>query len=333
MRYFFWSNVTAVLGFLLAFWWGGFEGLFIATLLIILEISFSFDNAVVNATVLRHMDRKWQDRFLTWGILIAVFGMYYLFPILIVSVATGQNLLDVTHLAIDNPEAYKAHLESAHVQISAFGGMFLLMVFFKFMFDESKKLHWIGVIESRLARLGALQSLEVALALAILLASQYALPEHERLPALMAGSVGVVLYVFISSLTSLMQSDEITSVAAGYSGLMGFIYLQLLDASFSLDAVVGAFAISGDIVIIVIGLTVGAMYVRSLTVHLVRKGTLEQYVFLEHGAHWGIGALAVIMLIDMVYRVPETVTGLIGVAFIGLSLLSSMRYRKRKGLR
>ena len=91
----------------------------------------------------------------------------------------------------------------------------------------------------------------------------------------------------------------------------------MLDASFSFDGVVGAFAITSDPIIIAIGLGVGAMFIRSLTVYLVRKGTLSEYVYLEHGALWAIGALAVLLLITIKYDVPEVVTGLIGVGFIG----------------
>ncbi len=108
---------------------------------------------------------------------------------------------------------------------------------------------------------------------------------------------------------------------AGRSGLLGFLYLILLDASFSLDAVIGSFAISNDIVIIVLGLSAGAMFVRSLTLHFVHQGTLERYVFLEHGAYYAIGALAVIMLVSILHPVPEVITGLAGLVFIGLSLL------------
>ena len=102
----------------------------------------------------------------------------------------------------------------------------------------------------------------------------------------------------------------------------------MLDASFSFDGVIGAFAITQDIFIIATGLGVGAMYIRSTTVYLVRKGTLQEFVYLEHGAHWAIGALAVILLVTIQYHVPELVTGLIGVAFIGAAFASSIRLRK-----
>ncbi|MDN5861400.1 MAG: DUF475 domain-containing protein, partial [Pseudonocardia sp.] len=96
------------------------------------------------------------------------------------------------------------------------------------------------------------------------------------------------------------------------------------------DGVIGAFAITTDPILIALGLgLIGAMFVRSLTVYLVRKGTLADYVYLEHGAHWAIGALAVILLVGIGYHVNEIITGLIGVGFIGAAFLSSV-LRNRK---
>lgn len=115
-------------------------------------------------------------------------------------------------------------------------------------------------------------------------------------------------------------------------GIGGFLYLEVLDASFSFDGVIGAFAITKDVVIIMLGLAIGAMFVRSMTVFLVRKGTLDEFVYLEHGAHYAIGILAVIMLVSMKFHIPEIFTGLIGVAFILASLWSSIRYKRRMAL-
>ncbi|MDX2112887.1 MAG: DUF475 domain-containing protein [Alphaproteobacteria bacterium] len=332
MKYFHLSNATTVLGLILAYLWAGTHGLMIAALLMIMEISLSFDNAVVNATVLRHMSEVWQRRFLTWGILIAVFGMRLIFPIVIVGFATGLSMWEVTQLALNKPEEYSKHVLDSHVQIAAFGGMFLLMVFLKFVLDASKDLHWIGWLEERLAKLGKLEAVEVVVAMTFLLVLQSFLPEHEQHAALLSGTIGVVLYVAISGLTALFSHEEdaadgVTRTVA-YSGFMGFMYLQLLDASFSLDGVIGAFAISKDVIIIMLGLGIGAMFVRSLTIYMVRKGTLDAYVYLEHGAHWGIGALAAIMLISMLVHVSEFITGLIGLGFILLSLWSSVKYNR-----
>lgn len=332
MRDFHFSNLCTIIGLIVAYLWAGFDGLVITILLILMEVSLSFDNAVVNATVLKNMSEKWRARFMTWGILFAVFGMRLVFPILLVAFATGLSMHEVSLLAFKDPDEYSKHVLASNVEISVFGGMFLLMVFMHFIFDESKEIHWIGFLERRLSAAGRLQSLEIIIALITLLVIQAVLPAEAKLSALVSGLVGVVLYVTINSVMSLFSGDgHDATKAVAASGFIGFMYLQLLDASFSLDGVVGAFAISKDVVIIMLGLGVGAIFVRSLTAYMVKKGTLDAYVFLEHGAHYGIGALAAIMLAHAVeYHVPEVVTGLIGLICTVLSWWSSVKYNKIK---
>lgn len=315
-----------------AFFWGGWKGTIIAAILGVMEVSLSFDNAVVNAVKLKTMDNFWRKMFLTVGILIAVFGMRLLFPVVIVAIATGLGFKNVALLAINNPTEYSKHLIASHTQISAFGGMFLLLVFLSFLFDDARELHWLGKIEERLARLGKLDMIAAIVALLTLLILQRFLHPEERLGAMIAGVGGVVLFIAVDSLSSLFETEaeEASQVQSAFrSGLTGLLYLEVLDASFSFDGVIGAFAITNDVVIIMLGLAIGAMFVRSMTVFLVRKGTLDEYVYLEHGAHYAIGALALIMLSSSVYQVPEIVTGLIGVAFIGVSLWSSIIYKRR----
>lgn len=325
-----------------AFYWGFHKGglevalaaMAIAAILSVMEVSLSFDNAVVNASVLKEMDEKWRQIFLTVGILIAVFGMRLVFPLLIVAVATGQGMIDVATMALNNPDEYAKYLTGAHVGIAAFGGMFLLLVFLNFMFDEGKELHWLGYVEEKLAGLGKLDMITVLVALAVLLGAQAFLPEADRLTAMIAGAGGILLYVAVDTMSSFFDEEvqeeaEMVAEAVKRNGLMGFIYLEILDASFSFDGVIGAFAITKDVVIIMLGLAVGAMFVRSMTVYLVNKGTLDEYVYLEHGAHYAIGVLAFIMLTSMVYHVPEIFTGLIGVAFIVCAVISSIAYKKK----
>ena len=330
MEHFRLSFVVTALCMVLAFLWAGPFGLFIALVLGVLEISLSFDNAVVNASVLKRMDERWQSYFLTWGILVAVFGMRLLFPIVIVSAATGIGFMGVTDMALNDTAAYAEHLAASHTQIAAFGGMFLLMVFFSFMFDAEKEVHW-RKIEERLSSWGKLESIEVILALSLLLLIQGWLPEEQRLDALVSGIFGVVLYVIVDSLAALFEDKEAGKAASSglkKAGMMSFVYLEVLDASFSFDGVIGAFAITQDVVIIMLGLAIGAMFVRSLTVFLVRKGTLDEYIYLEHGAHYAIGILAFIMLISMRIHVPEVITGLSGAALIAFSVYSSILYKK-----
>ncbi len=332
MQHFRFSFFVTAVCLAAAFYWGGIMGAFIAIILGVLEVSLSFDNAVVNASILKRMDERWQKYFLTWGILIAVFGMRLLFPIVIVSAATGIGFVGVTEMALNDTATYAKHLTESHVQIAAFGGMFLLMVFYSFIFDESRELHWLGYLERKLGAFGKLEAIEIIMALGPLLIIQNYLPPEIRLEALVSGITGVILYVIVDSLATLFESEEEGEEVVAVlkkSGMMSFIYLEVLDASFSFDGVIGAFAITKDVVIIMLGLAIGAMFVRSLTVYLVRKGTLDEYVFLEHGAHYAIGVLAGIMLISMTHHISEIITGLSGAVLIGLSVISSIRYKKQ----
>lgn len=342
MGVFKFSIFVTILCLGLAGLWGyhtanGLSGLWsavsIAAILGVMEVSLSFDNAVVNASILKEMDAKWRQIFLTLGILVAVFGMRLLFPILVVAFATGQSMGDVSQMAFNQPEVYSAHLHASHTAIAAFGGSFLFMIFLNFLFDEGKEVHWLGV-EEKLAELGKIDSIGIVVTLFVLIILQanLPLPLEQRMTMFLAGVSGLMLYIIVDSLGSFFETkeeEEAIIKAAKRSGVMAFIYLEILDASFSFDGVIGAFAITRDIVIIMLGLAIGAMFIRSLTVYLVNKGTLDEYVFLEHGAHYAIGALALIMFFSIYQEVHELITGLIGVTFIFFALLSSVRYKNK----
>ncbi|MEW5821015.1 MAG: DUF475 domain-containing protein [Cyanobacteriota bacterium] len=342
MKYFKLSIIVTILGLILVAIWGHYfnpdgilKCLFITILLSILEISLSFDNAVVNAVKLQTMTHKWQQRFLTWGILIAVFGVRFVFPILIVAIFSGLSVITVTDLVFNDPDKYTYYLHQSHAAISAFGGMFLFMVFLNFMIDKEKDMHWINIVEIQLSKLARLKYLPTLIALVSIIILHYILPETEKDSVTIAGISGLILYILINALSNWLEkvdnSDESVNLeeVVKQGGLISFLYLELLDASFSLDGVVGAFAISNDIVIIAIGLCIGAMFVRSLTIYFVEKKTLLKYVYLKHGAHWAIGALAIIMLYQTIAEVSEIITGLIGVAFIGMSFFSSLKNRNK----
>jgi len=339
----------AVIGLVLGFLYGGGTGLALVAILGVLEVSLSFDNAVVNATVLVRMSPFWQRIFLTVGVAIAVFGMRLVFPLVIVAITAKLNPVQAIQLALDkgDPDKHGTYgylLHQAHPAIAAFGGMFLLMLFLDFVFEE-RELTWLTWIEKPLARIGKLDQFSVIIALGVLAASAYTLGESadtaqpDRISTiLVSGVLGLITYLLVSGLGEFFdEAAEVedegleqelakkkTMHVVGKAAFFLFLYLEVLDASFSFDGVVGAFAITSFSILIAIGLGVGAMFIRSLTVYLVRKGTLSEYEYLEHGALWAIGALAIILLITIEYDVPEVVTGLVGVAFIGAALLSSI---------
>ncbi len=344
MKHFKMSFIVAALCLAAAAWWGyahaglagALSGLGIAAILAVMEVSLSFDNAVVNASVLKTWDAFWQKLFLGVGIVIAVFGMRLLFPLVIVAGAANLGLMEVWNLALSDPQAYSAHLSAHHAEVAAFGGMFLLLVFLNFLLDSDKELHWLGHVEEKLGSLGKVSSISVMIALGTLMASLGLVSEAQKMVVLMSGLWGILIYVGVDALSSLLEKEEEGGSNVGdmvkRGGIGAFLYLEVLDASFSFDGVIGAFAITTDVVIIMLGLAIGAMFVRSLTVYLVKQGTLDEFVYLEHGAHYAIGILALIMLASMKFHIPEIFTGLVGVAFIGASLWSSLRHRKAQRL-
>lgn len=337
MSYFRSSFWVTAFGLILAGWVGyyyggthqaGMTAVFTALVLCILEISISFDNAVVNATVLKDMTPLWQKRFLTWGILIAVFGMRLIFPLAIVSIVASVNPWEALVLAASKPEEYAALMTSVHHEVAAFGGAFLMLVALKYFFDHEKEVHWIRVIEKPLSTMGRLEAIEVGICLLTLIVYSKYLEAAQQLPFLIAGACGILTYLAVEAIGTFLQTPEKGIVSAERASIGMFLYLEVLDASFSFDGVIGAFAITNNLFIIAIGLGVGAMFVRSLTILMVEKGTLEAFRYLEHGAFYAVGSLAFLMFTGAVVHVPEALTGLIGAGLIGLSIVSSLKHRR-----
>ena len=325
MRMLIFPSVAAVLAGIAIFLWGGFAALMLLLLLATLETTLSFDNAVVNAKVLSRMNARWQQRFLTWGIPVAVFGTRLVLPVIIVALAAALSPIAVVWLAIFDPVHYSEYLHAAHVSIAAFGSVFLLLVSFKYFFNDRKTVHWIVLIERWLSRWGGIEAIEIALVLTILLLATLIAP-LKAAEILVAGLVGVILFVIIQGIAQSFEAGATKSAdMAAKAGVALFIYLNVLDSAFSLDGVVAAFAISTSVPIIALGLGVGALFVRSFTIMLVRAKTLETLVYLEHGAHYAILGLAIAMLVGIFVEVPEAITGLIGFVFIGFAYLSSRR--------
>lgn len=325
--YYGWASSGTLSGMLSILW--------IVFVLSILEVSLSFDNAVVNATVLREMDPVWQQRFLTIGILIAVFGMRIVFPIAIVSIAASIGPWEAVQLSLGNPEEYERIVSGAHIGIAGFGGAFLAMVGLSFFFDADKDVHWIATIEQAINRFSTVPAVEIGLVLSLIYGVSTMLAPDDALTFLTAGLLGLVTYIGVNALGAIIEQREAAKKASGAivrSGLGGFMYLEVLDASFSFDGVIGAFALSNNMIVIAIGLSIGAMFVRSMTIHLVKAGTLAEYRYLEHGAFWAIIVLGGIMLISARYHIPETFTGLIGAILIGLSLWWSIRHNRAEML-
>lgn len=332
---FLFAALCLILGALIGFQQGhtlgsALNAVLICLILGLMETSLSFDNAVVNATVLRNMDRHWQKMFLTLGMLIAVFGMRLLFPLGIVAISAHVNPLAALHLALSEPARYAQVLAGSHTAIMGFGGAFLLLVGLSFFLDQDRDVHWIGVIEKPFAKLGAIPGVQIGLTLgAVLLTAHFLLPPNAQLGFTNAALYGVIAWLAVEGIGALLGAETGNAgAAAARSGLASFIYLEVLDASFSFDGVIGAFALSNDLFIITLGLGIGAMFVRSLTILLVEKGVLGNYRYLEHGAFWAILTLALIMFLSVKVDVPELVTGCLGGGLILLAFFTSVLWNR-----
>ncbi|OCB29657.1 hypothetical protein A5675_05485 [Mycobacterium malmoense] len=348
LRIFGISLLLTVAALVLGYAHGGLNALLLLLALALLEISLSFDNAIINAAILKQMSPFWRQMFLTIGVLVAVFGMRLLFPLLIVWVTAGLDPVRAMELALhppphgalefpDGSPSYEKLIGAAHPQIAAFGGTFLLMLFLDFVFHD-RDIKWLKWIEVPFARIGRLGQVSVAVTVVALVVVGMRLTHsgEERATVLTAGLLGLVTYLVVNGLSRAFRPPHIEAAgdgeAVGKAGLTLFLYLEVLDAAFSFDGVTGAFAITSDPIVIALGLgLVGSMFVRSITIFLVKQDALDRYVYLEHGAHWAIGVLAVIMLVSIEprFEVPDPVTASVGVVFIGAALGWSVLRNRR----
>ncbi|CAN7450322.1 DUF475 domain-containing protein [Rhizobium sp. LjRoot30] len=339
LSYFKWAFIVTITGLILGGWLGwtttGTLGgmatvFFICVVLAVLEISLSFDNAIVNANKLKDMTPEWQHRFLTWGIIIAVFGMRIVFPLAIVAIAAQIGPIDALLLAAANPDEYARIMTDAHLPIAAFGGTFLMMVGLTYFFNHEKEVHWIVFIEKHMARFSSIKGIEIAVVLLTILIFAALLEGEDATTFLYSAIYGLLTFLAVEVIGGFLDFSQRTMSEAARGGLGAFLYLEVLDASFSFDGVIGAFALTQNLFIIAIGLGIGAMYVRSMTIMLVEKGTLAEYRYLEHGAFYAILILAVIMYVQTLFHIPEVITGLGGATLIGISFWASIRHNRRE---
>ena len=329
----------------LLFLYGGFFALYQGTILSVLELSLSFDNAVVNATILATMALVWRRRFLIWGMIIAVFGVRFVFPILIVYFSTSMGFIDSFELAIKNPDEYEKIIESSHHVIMSFGGMFLLMLFLKFIFDENKDTHWVKYIEQFATKLSKVGDIKALFIMFLMLIITYIAPNEvvmgdamvkvNKLEILVPMIIGVIAFYLLELLKGVIElrneekeSNSEVKVTELTGGFISFMYLEIIDMSFSLDGVLGAFAITQNIIIIMLGLGIGAMAVRYFTIYMVEREVVSKYIFLEHGAMWSIGLLALSMLVQIFHHLPAMLITTFAIVPIGLAFVHSIYKNK-----
>lgn len=326
--------LTAALGlYMLAV--GGLSLLWLYVVLVLLEVTFSFDNAVVNSRILVRLSPLWQTLFLTVGIFFAVFVVRFLLPIVIVMATTGLGGEKVVDLALNHPEDYAHELEKASPSIGAFGGTFLLMIGLYYFVDRQKNIHWLKRTEKALARAARISYIQLVAMLSVALLLYLTVETGLKETIAVASLLGILLHVGLGAVSKYFEKrhnhTSQTAKQVGWAAFASFMYLQILDASFSFDGVIGAFAITNMVLLIMAGLGAGALWVRSMTVYLVRAGTLSKYQYLEHGAHWAILVLGLVMLAKLYHiELPEYITGSLGLVFIVTAVASSIIEKRRE---
>lgn len=331
LRIFWLSGLLSILVAILVGWHSGPTALWLFTVLVLLEITFSFDNAVINSKVLARLSHFWQQLFLTVGIILAVFVVRFIIPVVIVMISSGLGFMAVIDMALNHADTYKQTINQAAPMINAFGGTFLLMIGINYFLDRQKDVHWLSKIERWLSQFGQYESFKTLVMLCVAMLMYATVDQQYETIVLVASIIGIMLHIALDlagRYFSRRQSNATHLV--GMAAFASFVYLNVLDASFSLDGVIGAFAITSDVLLIMAGLGVGALWVRSLTIYLVRNQTLGKYQYLEHGAHWAILALGSIMLVKL-YHVepPEWFTGSIGLIFVITAVITSVLERRR----
>jgi hypothetical protein len=329
-KIYWFAGLATVLIWLFVGWKMGLSALFLVLVLTLLETTFSADNAVVNSKVLVTLSPLWQRLFMTVGIFVAVFVVRFALPILIVMLTSGGlGFRDVVDLALNHPTEYQHHLKEAEPLISAFGGTFLLMIALSYFIDYEKKTHWIGFLERHLGKLGRFDNITVFLMLVASIVVYFTVDPAHHAIVLIASISAMALHIGLELLSAAMGGHEKhlqTKHKIGVAAFASFMYLEILDASFSLDGVIGAFAITNSVILIMAGLGAGAVWVRAMTIHLVRSNALSRYIFLEHGAHWAIGFLGAVMLLKLYHiELPEWFVGSLGLIFIGAAVWWSKR--------
>ncbi len=333
LKFYWFAALSTLLIWVAVGWKLGLTALFTVIVLTLLETTFSADNAVVNSKILTTMSPAWQRAFMTVGIFIAVFVVRFALPIIIVMFTADLNFGSVINLALNHPQDYERELQVAGPVISAFGGTFLLMIALSYFIDYEKKTHWLGFLERYLGRLDRYDNITVFITLLVSILIYFTVDAKYQATVLIAAICAMALHIGLELIGRTMAENHVKNSSGkhrvGAAALAAFVYLEILDASFSLDGVIGAFAITSSVILVIAGLGAGAVWVRSMTLHLVHTNALARYTFLEHGAHWAIAFLSGIMLAKL-YHVepPEWIVGSLGLVFIVSAVWWSNRNRK-----
>ena len=289
------------------------EEIMIVLGLIVFEIANSIDNAIVNAHVLKTMGELWRKRFLLIGIITSVFLVRFLLPLLIVWLSVPNLPLTTLFASFSGGNNVAANAITAQKPIILmFGGVFLIYLYFHWLFLEKKDPLYI---ERFLKTKHGVWFFGVAAT--ILVVVMYLSKSNPMM--MLAAAIGSATFFLLYGLKETAESNENHVKSAPMSDLSKFVYLEVLDAAFSFDGVIGSFAFTINLLLIFIGIGVGAVVVRQLTIKGIDQ--VAKYRYLKNGAMTSIGFLGLFMMseafgIELPSYVPIVATLLlVGVAF------------------
>jgi hypothetical protein len=294
--------------------------------LVLFETITSIDNAVINADVLSKMSQRARRWFLIWGLLIAVFFVRGLLPWLIVWVAnpTLGPIEALTATFSSDPAIVKA-LETSKPILLAGGGIFLLFLFLHWLFIEPK--HFGLAAEKVVQNFSIWFFAIVSILLALIVWFAIQINPLMAFGAVVGSTAFFITHGFKENAEA--QEQKLLSGNSNMSDLSKILYLEVIDATFSIDGVIGAFAFTMSVPLILIGNGIGAFVVRELTIHNIEN--VKKYKYLKNGAMYSIFALGIIMLLDAFgWHIPQWVSPIITFGVIGFFFWKSWKEVKKE---
>lgn len=285
------------------------------------EIVSSIDNAVVNAEILATMDQKSRKWFMLWGFLIAVVFVRGLLPWAIVwATVPGLGAIGAFTASLSGSETVHAAIEAAAPVLLAGGGLFLVFLFFHWLFLEEKQ---VGLRSERFfERHGVWFFAVVSIILAGIVHFALKVSASLAFGAVIGSTAFFIMHGFKQNAEA--AEKGLLDGKKNISAISKILYLEIIDATFSVDGILGAFAFTLSVPLILIGNGIGAYVLRKLTLGNMDK--IKRYAYLKNGAMYSIFALGVIMISDAFgAHIPEWLSPLITVAIVGYFFFKSKR--------
>ena len=285
------------------------------------EAVSSVDNAIINAEVLNTMGVRARRWFLTWGMFIAVFLVRGLLPFVIIwAFNTTLSPIQILSAAWSSDPLVLASIEKSAPILLVAGGVFLLFLFLHWLFLEDKKLG-LPRTEKIFMSKGVWFYATVSILLSVI--AWFALKESNLMG--FGAVVGSSLFFITHGFKQNAEEQERKLLGSAHSDLSKLFFLEIIDTTFSIDGVLGAFAFTLSVPLILLGNGFGALLVRELTVRNIER--IKKYVYLKNGAMYSILVLGIIMILHSFnFHIPEYLSPLATFIIIGFFFWKSQMH-------